>query len=535
MFSLLNQQSANTSPLEQAARSQMQRVYISGLEGHHSLEVGVAYHYRGHFIYAFPAGTPIEPIPYSTSKGIMIVGTTQELAPTYDPQATNLMSEGGISALHRSCIHQWDAQKQLEEAQRKEIAEAIEKDVQQTKQLADDKKNIDSPEILAPGAHENSFSHPLSRIGSSTALPPLSQSASRVGSHISLASLATPSNGPTSSSRSVPQIGTVQVSGMPSVTAYVPQTLSSGPSYTPHDRAQFLAYSAPGSRHVSVANTPHTSRPVSPAHGLGARGLLRPVSSTSRLNQLLADGGMRRAFSPLQEVAEGRASRTVVAVLDEDMEANLSVEHIDPDDNTSSRISRSHTPNQPTPDDAMNTPFFLQGSGYVTTNRPASMQPPDLANTREGRNTSLHLPGLGHVHGPGEHRGFTGVSSFPATKETQFNDVDPGSAHWSRDNTIGTGRPRKASMALNEAYNAANPPTHPRIGVPPKNTKTRTPKCLLHGGDCDGKTTTHKHLTQQIRETRGFKDQYPTIKCGDGKVMIDWERIKAEEKAKLGM
>lgn len=45
---------------EDAAARKTVRVYISGLQGHHDLETGIAYHYRGHYIYAYPAANPIE-------------------------------------------------------------------------------------------------------------------------------------------------------------------------------------------------------------------------------------------------------------------------------------------------------------------------------------------------------------------------------------------------------------------------------------------------------------------------------------------
>ncbi|KAJ4993941.1 hypothetical protein SVAN01_00418 [Stagonosporopsis vannaccii] len=77
-------------------------VYISGLSGHHTLQIGLAYYYRGHYIYAYPAGTVIEPIPYSTRKGIMIQGIISESAPSYDSKAANLVEEESIRALTAS-------------------------------------------------------------------------------------------------------------------------------------------------------------------------------------------------------------------------------------------------------------------------------------------------------------------------------------------------------------------------------------------------------------------------------------------------
>jgi hypothetical protein len=86
-----------------AAKAKDQRVYISGLKGQHSLETGVAYHYRGHYIYACPVGNPVEPVPFSTSRGVQLAGTARELAPEYDPAAPGLVLESTISALKKSC------------------------------------------------------------------------------------------------------------------------------------------------------------------------------------------------------------------------------------------------------------------------------------------------------------------------------------------------------------------------------------------------------------------------------------------------
>lgn len=78
------------------------QVYISGLSGQHTLEVGLAYYYRGHYIYACPASNLIEPIPYSTRKGIMIQGVVSETAPWYDRSAPGLGEEREIRALEKS-------------------------------------------------------------------------------------------------------------------------------------------------------------------------------------------------------------------------------------------------------------------------------------------------------------------------------------------------------------------------------------------------------------------------------------------------
>ncbi|KAF2653284.1 hypothetical protein K491DRAFT_718216 [Lophiostoma macrostomum CBS 122681] len=80
-------------------------------------------------------------------------------------------------------------------------------------------------------------------------------------------------------------------------------------------------------------------------------------------------------------------------------------------------------------------------------------------------------------------------------------------------------RPRRASVLLNQAYNA----THPSRNVL---------KCPLHDGACDGVSVVEPHLTEQCRLGRGFKDLYPVLQKGD-RTMIDWEKVMAEEKAKM--
>jgi hypothetical protein len=78
------------------------RVYVSGLRGDHNLETGLAYYYRGHYLYSFPGGALIEPIPYSTKKGIMVHGMVSPSAPTYDGSSARLVPEESIRALKAS-------------------------------------------------------------------------------------------------------------------------------------------------------------------------------------------------------------------------------------------------------------------------------------------------------------------------------------------------------------------------------------------------------------------------------------------------
>jgi hypothetical protein len=78
--------SSNRHGSEHRSHSLNTRVYISGLRGDHTLETGLAYYYRGHYVYSFPGGTLIEPIPCSIKKGIMVHGMVS-------PSATTLRRE----------------------------------------------------------------------------------------------------------------------------------------------------------------------------------------------------------------------------------------------------------------------------------------------------------------------------------------------------------------------------------------------------------------------------------------------------------
>ncbi|KAH6616331.1 hypothetical protein C7974DRAFT_416477 [Boeremia exigua] len=73
-------------------------VYISGIAGAHPLATGLAYYYRGHYLYACPGRTLLEPLPFSVRHGITIQGVVSGSAPAYDPGA-RLVPEARIRAL----------------------------------------------------------------------------------------------------------------------------------------------------------------------------------------------------------------------------------------------------------------------------------------------------------------------------------------------------------------------------------------------------------------------------------------------------
>jgi hypothetical protein len=78
-------------------------------------------------------------------------------------------------------------------------------------------------------------------------------------------------------------------------------------------------------------------------------------------------------------------------------------------------------------------------------------------------------------------------------------------------------------MALNQAYNAAKADLMP--------TAVRTPKCSLHGEDCDGVSVAETWKTQHARDTSGFVEMYPVISGAEERVIVDWVKLFREEQA----
>ncbi|KAH9877225.1 hypothetical protein IAQ61_002588 [Plenodomus lingam] len=439
---LAHHTNSNEITERRAQQARQQPVYISGVKGQHSLEVGVAYFYRGHHIYSAAAANPIDPIPFSTRRGISVVGVAQHLAPPYAPQAADLVPEASIRALHYSYRH---ALKKLEEGLKAAAADTLQEEAEKKK-----------------------------------------------------------------SGGKMPVLGTV--------------TALDDTSFTPHDRAQYLAASAPGSGQVSPTNSPLNSRPVSPSHANGS-GLLCPVVSASRLSKMLAGHGLRRAVSPLSESTEGLAysPRT----------ANYAVLYTECE-TTSRRPSTDNSPRA--------TNFLSFGNPSRPYNIFSSAQAsraqtpfPNFSPSPSPSPTLLYLPGLGQ----------TTPQNFPTTTT---------STRHRRGSSIA--RPRAASIALNNAYNAANPhrPTPTLDSCPERPTSTaaapkdtassniaatestdfeeEVQKCALHGDECDGETVTSVHQTEQARRERGFQDVYPTITVG-GRTMIDWVEVMRMEKERM--
>ncbi len=588
------------------------------------------------------------------------MGVVQDRAPLYDLQKPDLVFENTIAALERSCVHEWEWQEEQEEIKKQETKKALEEEEKKrnetgTESVVGSAKETDAATTPKASPQDPLPSQAPSRVPSFTALLVPSQVSSnistRTASQASLNSSSVPnSHRPLSFSTNIPRLGTVAAPPPSTTNNNAAQTFPST-SYTPHDRGHFLAYSAPGSRNASVDNTPFVSRPVSPTHlhGLGVRSgqshgsLLRPIASTSRLNQLLAEEGYRRSLSPLADVSEsGNAVGEEAQWQEEDMVANLSLSQgwIHPDDisafvetvswrpsRPSSRSPRplsrghSHSPRATSPSDGEmegggrlylpglghpdvisevgsrartpvvsssqtrdSSPFraanyqlaesaaYLRGlaqrhynmvnagPGYDTSARPEGGAQPRTSSssvqTPTGQAPTSSHKGSGHVASQNVDTtpAFTfpaprnpDTSSFPAFANPDL-DLSPSYTVHAEKKPLNTGRPRAASKALNEAYNAANPSSTPRPVIPflPSNehievndddTDTEnaafTARCPIHSESCNGQDVVHKHMTERARNGAGFKDLFPTIHCEDGRVMVDWAKMKDEEMERL--
>ncbi|KAF1999677.1 hypothetical protein P154DRAFT_216778 [Amniculicola lignicola CBS 123094] len=78
-------------------------IHISGLHGIHDVRTGIAYWYRGHYLYALNGG-PIEPVEYPVKSKIFVKNLPMSAAPPYDPFDPTLVYEHELSVI--ACMKQ---------------------------------------------------------------------------------------------------------------------------------------------------------------------------------------------------------------------------------------------------------------------------------------------------------------------------------------------------------------------------------------------------------------------------------------------
>ena len=302
------------------------RVYVSGLKGDHTLETGLAYYYRGHYLYSHPGGTLIEPVPYSTKKGISVHGMVSPSAPAYDKSSAGLVAEVSIRALEASIRNELgpresppaleDGGEEVDDGPSGGFADLL---------LGTLSTSLDAPSAAAPlpsparvsalrqdadsavrASPVSSLLGPSSSLGipdvsllvplppsssiwaptSSLSAPSLSLSAASS----SRSSAPAPSLSVTAAPVSVPAPSLSAPTSslpVPSSAPSVPAPASSRPiptlTYTPHAGAAFLAASAPGSRFPSPLPSPSSRGNMSSSQRLSAiRGAPLPMETFPR-------------------------------------------------------------------------------------------------------------------------------------------------------------------------------------------------------------------------------------------------------------
>lgn len=278
-----------------AVKAKNMKVYISGFVGQHPIETGVAYWYRGHYLFG-QAGNPVQPLLFPTKKEILIVGTTADTAPPYNEKDSNHVNERSVAALDKSKRHEWRDPPTEEEVEAYKAQMAFEARIT----AVDDERR--AAEALAP-----SISYPqgmnMVRRG---------RRASR-GEVLRELVASSECLFPPPFEHADPSVaGAAQQhpmdwreSAMAAMTnlQYMPGT-SNEQFY--NDGALYLAASAPGSRHGSSLASPYGSRSASPA--IWPRGILSPIRSNPRLTQLLEEYGITRRGTPVVSFDSGQAS-----------------------------------------------------------------------------------------------------------------------------------------------------------------------------------------------------------------------------------
>lgn len=518
-----------------AAKARNQRVYISGLEGHHSLETGVAYYYRGHYIYAYPGSNPIEPVPFSTAKGIKIAGTRPELAPRHDPNARDLVAESSISALNKSCDSFYRARKEEEDEEKREVAQALELQKQDAAEEEDIAAAVEMPIIVRSSPHTLRSLLAEASTSYTTPLVPsqvLSRGGSRGNSHISLPSLTVLDARPPSADPALSGDSVIRSSqSHDNLDAMFGAGRHHGQHLLPRPASAVNFTLRRSSQPDSSTSLTHLTAHDSQAdYGL---------SSTSRLP------GLRQSSSAGYHASSASLNTLVHEVSGSSLQVpnSLTIPSVPPyltletiyhphdrarflsDSAPGSRlvstVTTPHASRPVSPNPHQRISSLRQVS---STTRLAQLlndhhtSPSRLSDVAEG---TSHL--TTSLHSAGNIRAETNRSPEPLPSPSTYHPHKSNTAlptmsspPTSRNKPIGTGRPRRASLLLNNAYNAANP------------APVQATKCALHGEDCDGVYVAETWRTQRARETVGMREVVPMVRGEGGREMVDWMGLVGE-------
>ncbi|OAG08272.1 uncharacterized protein CC84DRAFT_1257165 [Paraphaeosphaeria sporulosa] len=456
-------------------------VNISGFYGIHPIETGIAYWYRGHYLYS-KAGVSVEPIPFATKKGIHIVGTTVDTAPPFHPLGVpGTRHEPEVAALHRSMAHAWEDQEK--------------------------NKNEDG----GTGAFE----------GQTGGIPGM-----------------TPSN----RGANPAQCGESSNLSEGHFRLEIPKNEAES-HY--NDRAMFLAQSAPASHRgtptPSQSGTPKPwgTRAASPAP-LGTvastsqmetlleqgRVIDNLLALQKKRPDLLNPHAVNSYLSDLNKESNQEPSRPGSRAT-----SGIALAEINPTLHQSPSRAHSRVPsgislagsNDTLPRSQSRHPSRVTSGISLAELNDAPLQPPDRPYSRGSGGLFL----LGN-----KPRVTSNVSSSSASIHKDLPGPSMFDLVQGRQKSVQrTGRTRSdsmkaASLALNEAFNDFNKDS---IEKGPKKTGCGILKCCVHGDNCDGVTVINEHLTLQNMKVRGLKEDYPMV-ANEGRTMIDWYALMNEER-----
>lgn len=532
-----------------------QRVRISGFYGYHPLRTGIAYWYRGHYLYS-KAGTPIEPQPFGTKGRIVLVGSIKETSPPFNPYDKNLLNEKSVDALGKAAMA-LAVEKQLEAeklaAEKNESPDdATEAGASLTNQHQENMGphgrdvavhnhlnygfgplvgNNDVQVHSTRDIHEAQYLQPINtdfrgelhqrpvNIGIQVQQP------DHVPEHV------VPNHRGSEYKREylfVLQKDMIDIvieahrtaKANKSVSFLVPPNpviqdhYHSGdvhslnvPQYRiPHDQSRFLAASAPGSRLMSrapsVIPSPDLSRIPSPMNAPEALKPYFPMSAPASQPGSWATSPLgSHAPTPFDSRVPSPAPIGSVQGTESLFDTGPRGQFFSASVPGSRFTSRPATPQASRPASAFQTPSLTRQSSLpIPGTGPRSRSVSPLQ-----RSVTSPLP---------PHT----VSPLPSRTSSPFGPEPKPNL-----------RPRLGSLLDGKILkDAANWSQFGVIGE--EAAKGAIPKCMIHGENCDGETVTHPHLTEQVRKGIGFRDLYPTIEAG-GRTMVDWARLLEEERA----
>ncbi|ORX99695.1 hypothetical protein BCR34DRAFT_576393 [Clohesyomyces aquaticus] len=233
------------------------RFYVSGFRGTFTSATAIAYFYRGHHIYA-PNGNPVEPMSFASGKKTVITGLTMSSAPIYDLNHPNLVDEREVAALWKSKLN--------EEMGAFTPYKLTDEDFEMKPSLRKAASAAAAAEAArAARSRESSRAAPSLRLPGPELQAPVPEMACRAVSRF-----------------------TTEGDIAPDALSMFPEPRrGSGPKlFVPHDRAHFLAVSAPVSKHAS----PYASRSTSPAMMRDAG--MRAAATSSRITQVMEEAGV---------------------------------------------------------------------------------------------------------------------------------------------------------------------------------------------------------------------------------------------------